>query len=273
MARKLNINVAKFKGRTGFGFYDELLSPENDLHAPGTVDSVLLDEMIKLVPETTDYLYSNYTPLTVKYRKGTRPYLEQVVKDAVGRTGTATKAKGLMNFCHNIPSRFPTPEKSTNTGFWTTDTTLFGGTEEELIKRGTEICTELSRVLCVLAQVAGMPARLMYLFDMERRNWGHGVTEIYVRTSSNWAVFDATSNVCYPMPDDRLASAWDLRKHPKIVTAHPEYGRKPYVSPAFYKCSTVANYSVWDQGRYDYSWNPINDYYRKIWENADNTPS
>ncbi len=273
MSKKTGFDPSRFRGRTGFGIHGEMLSPENDVHAPGTVDSVLLDEMIKLVPETVDYLYSDYTPLAVKYRKGERPYLERVVESAGEGTDPVAMAKALMDFCHNIPSRFPTPEKSTNSGFWTIDTTLFGGAEEELIKRGTEICTELSRVLCVLAQIAGMPARLVYLFDMERRNWGHGVTEIYVPTTSNWAVFDATSNVCYPMPDGRLASAWDLRQRPEIVTAHPECGRRPYVSPAFYKCSAVANYSVWDRGRYDYSWNPINDYYRKIWENADNSQS
>lgn len=266
MAKKSSIDILKFKGRTGFGIYDELLSLENDTRVPGTVDSVLLDEMVKLVPKTAEYLYSGYTPLTVKYRKGTRPHLEQVIKDAVGRKDPASKAKSLMDFCHNIPARFPTPEKSTNSGFWTTDTTLFGGTEEELIKRGTEICTELSRVLCVLAQIAGMPARLVYLFDMDRRNWGHGVTEIYVRTNSNWAVFDATSNVCYSMSDGRLASAWDLCKHPEVVNNHPEHLKKPYVSSTFYKCSAIANYSVWDWKKYDYRWNPINDYYRRIWE-------
>lgn len=269
MAKKSNIDILKFKGRTGFGIYDELLSLENDTRAPGTVDSVLLDEMIKLVPETAEYLYSDYTPLTVKYREGTRPYLEQVVKDAAGRTGTAIKAKGLMDFCHNIPSRFPIPGKSTNSGFWTTDTTLFGGTEEELIKRGTEICTELSRVLCVLAQIAGMPARLVYLFDMERKNWGHGVTEIYVRTrsSSNWAIFDATSNVCYSMPDGKLASAWDLRNNPDIVDKHSEHLKKPYVASTFYRCCAITNYSIWHWKKYDYRWNPINDYYRRIWKN------
>ena len=271
MEDKTNIDLAKFKGRTGFGIYDELLSLENDIHAPGTVDSTLLDEMIKLVPETADYLYTGYTSLDIKFQKGTRPHLEKVVKDAVGKTDCTKKAKDLMNFCSNIPNNFPDSEKSTNAGFWTTDTTLFGGTEEELIKRGTEICTELSRVLCVLAQIAGMPARLVYLFDLNRKNWGHGVTEIFLQTSesSNWAVFDATSNVCYPMPNGKLANAWNLRNNPEIIDNHPDYMKKPYVARAFYECSAIANYFAWDWKKYDYRWNPINSYYRQIWENSD----
>ncbi len=269
--KKKNINLTKFKGRTEFGIYDELLSLKNDVHAPGTVDSVLSDEMIKLVPETAEYLYTDYTPLGVKYQRGTRPYLEKIVENSIGKTDSTTKAKDFMDFCSNIPYNFPDSEKSTNAGFWTTDTTLFGGTEEELIKRGTEICTELSRVLCVLAQVAGLPARLVYLFDLNRKNWGHGVTEIFVQTneSSNWAVFDATSNVCYPMPDGRLASAWDLRNNPEIIENHPEHKKKPYVASVFYECSAIANYSVWDWEKYDYRWNLINSYYRQIWESSD----
>ena len=271
MADKTNINLAKFKGRTGFGIYDELLSLENDIHAPGTVDSVLFDEMIKLMPETADFLYTGYTPLDIKFQKGTRPYLEKIVKSSIGNSDPTTIAKDLMNFCSNIPNNFPDPEKSTNSGFWTTDTVLFGGTEEELIKRGTDICTELSRVLCVLAQIAGLPARLIYLFDLNRKNWGHGVTEIFLQTSesSNWAVFDATSNVCYPMEGGRFASAWDLRNHPEIIENHSDYMKKPYVARAFYECSAVVNYFAWDLGKYDYRCNLINSYYRRIWENSD----
>lgn len=264
----MKFNLAKYKGRTGFGIYDGLLRLENDVHAPGSVDSALLDEMVKLVPETAGYLYTKYTPLTIKYRKGSRPYLEEIVREVAVRGGDETRAKALMHWCSLIPDNFPTPKKSTNKGFWTTDTTLFGGTEEELIKRGTEICTELARVLCVLAQVAGMPARLAALFDMRRKNWGHGVTEIYVRTrrQSGWAVFDATSDVCYQMPDGRLASAWDLRNDPKVVDSHPEHGKKPYVYGRIYRCSAIVNYFVWDWEKYDYRWNLISDYVRKIWE-------
>ncbi|MBI5000337.1 MAG: transglutaminase domain-containing protein [Euryarchaeota archaeon] len=271
MRSKVRPEPHKFKGRTGFGIYDELLSPENCLHAQGTVDSVLLDEMLKLVPETAEYIYGRYTPLTIKCRGGERPYLENIVRNAIRKTDRASRAMDLTSFCSNIPSEFPEPGKSTNNGFWTTDTMLFGGTEEELIKRGTDICIELSRVLCILAQIAGMPARLVFLFDQSRRNWGHGVTEIYLRTPHHpgWAVFDATSNVCYPLPEGGFASAWDLRTRPEIADGHPDHDNKPYVASAFYECAAVVNYFAWEWKRYDYSWNSINDYYRRIWEKKD----
>jgi len=271
MPEKRRLEISKYKGRTGFGSYDELLRPENDIHAPGSVDSVLLDEMIKLVPETDDYIYTKYTPLALKYRKGSRPYLEKVVRDVAGRGDDASMAKALMRWCNRIPFNFPTPEKSTENGFWSTDTILFGGTEEELIKRGTEICTEQARVLCVLFQVAGMPARLVALFDMNRKNWGHGVTEIYIRSrrSSGWAIFDATSDACYPKPKGGLASAWELHNHPELVDAHPSHGKEPYVDSVFYQCSAIVNYFVWDWQKYDYRWSFMSEYVRKIWEAND----
>jgi hypothetical protein len=260
--------LAAFRGRTGFGMYDELLSLENDLHAPGTVDSVLLDEMVKLVPETARRLYADFTPVRAKYRKGERPYLEGIVRRVADGPDDASRAKSLTRWCSKIQSSFPTPERSTEKGFWTTDTMLFGGTEEELIKRGTYVCTELSRVLCALAQVGGMPSRLVYLFDLKRENWGHGVVEIYVRRggAGSWALFDATSDVWYTKPEGGLASAWDIRCNPELADAHPDRGTKPYVSGEFYKCSAIANYFINDWRNYDYGWNLINDHYRRIWE-------
>ncbi|MFH0816971.1 MAG: transglutaminase domain-containing protein [Methanobacteriota archaeon] len=271
MEMKPGMNLKAYKGRTGFGTYDELLSLENDLHAPGTVDSVLLDEMVKLLPETEGWLYSDCAPLRATYKKGGRPYLEGIVGRVARQSGDELRAKSLARWCSGIQSQFPTPEKSTEKGFWTTDTMLFGGTEEELIKRGTYVCTELSRVLCALAQVAGMPSRLVYLFDMTRKNWGHGVVEIYIRSGGvgSWAVFDATSDACYAKPEGGLASAWDLRCRPELADAHPDHGNKPYVSGEFYRCSAIANYFVSDWSKYDYGWNLINDYYMRIWEGED----
>ena len=35
---------------------------ENDAHTSGSVDCILLENMVKLCSETADYLYKEYTP-------------------------------------------------------------------------------------------------------------------------------------------------------------------------------------------------------------------
>lgn len=57
------INIALYTGINQFGPAYKILV-ENDTHAPKSVDWILLENMIKLCPETVDYLYSEYTSTT-----------------------------------------------------------------------------------------------------------------------------------------------------------------------------------------------------------------
>jgi hypothetical protein len=52
---------------------------ENDAHAPGSADRVLLERMVRLCSETADYLYRDHTPLDIRYRPGSRPQLDALV--------------------------------------------------------------------------------------------------------------------------------------------------------------------------------------------------
>ena len=72
-------DVERFRGIGQFGpAYQVML--ENDSHAPGSVDHVLLEKMVKLCHETADYLYGEYTSQKILYKKGTRPKLELYLK-------------------------------------------------------------------------------------------------------------------------------------------------------------------------------------------------
>ena len=49
-------DVSAYRGIAQFGkAYQTML--ENDAHAPGSVDRALAEEMVRLCPETAEYLY------------------------------------------------------------------------------------------------------------------------------------------------------------------------------------------------------------------------
>jgi len=76
------MNLHDATGRRGISpHWDEVLA--NDLHSPGTVDAVLLDRMVHLTPETERHLYARFTPTTVRYERGSRPFLESIASEVV----------------------------------------------------------------------------------------------------------------------------------------------------------------------------------------------
>ena len=110
--------MKKYKGAHGFNkAIDTLL--QNTLYSPGTVDDVLGKEQIKLLPETCEYLYTQYTSLRVRYRRGSRPFLEKILFEAILEAKEdLDKIIVLLNWCVNIEKNFPTSERNAKSGFY-----------------------------------------------------------------------------------------------------------------------------------------------------------
>ena len=75
----------------------------------------------------------------------------------------------------------------------------FGGTEEEIIERGSEWCTDVARVACALYQVAGFPCRIVNLFNLNAAYSGHVIVEVY--RSEKWGAVDTNTGVIYQKAD------------------------------------------------------------------------
>ena len=147
--------IARYSGVGQFGpAYRYML--ENDSHAAGSVDRVLQEGMIRLCAETADCLYGAHTPLDIKYRKGSRPELEQCVSKASAGAGAEKAIERIAAFTAGLQ------ERVAGSGL---DDLLLGGTEEEILNRGSDWCTDVARVGCVLCQIARLPSRLVNLFD------------------------------------------------------------------------------------------------------------
>jgi len=229
---------------------------ENDSHAPGSVDRALLAGMVRVCQHTADYLYSRYTPTKVVYRPGSRPDLEETIDPLVHPgIGEETLVEGIAHFCARLCDH-----ASDNL-----DTMRIGGTEEQIIERGSDWCTDVARVGCILCQVAGVPARIVNLADTERPYSGHVIIEAY--RSGTWGAVDTSINVLYRRPDGKPATTWELMNDPPLVEAHARPGAI-YSRPGQFRAAAIVNYLVADSGRYDYTVSGVNAYYRSILEQS-----
>lgn len=182
------------------------------IYREGSVDWVFFNEAVVLTADTADALYRDFTPLAQPYVRGTRVFLEKIV-DAVtaGCKSDRQKALALLDWVRDIPVTYQNVDGDP----------FHGGTEEEVIRKGSSMCNEQARVLGILAQVAGMPSRYVghmtpIDFDDPKSGTGHGVNELYIE--NHWAYFDIRGKF-FLKPDGAFASTWELIRNPALIDA------------------------------------------------------
>ncbi len=226
---------------------------ENDCHAPGSVDRVLMEKMVRICPETAGYLYRGYTSLANSYTMSSRPELERFLRSiGADRGSTEEKLTAIVGFCGSI----------TEAASESAEDLLFGGTEEEIIQRGSDWCTDLARVACVLAQVAGLPSRIVFLADTTSAYRGHAIVEIH--RDRVWGAVDPISTIVYQRSDGIPVSTWEIISEPQLVDAGRSGLGPSREWTGQFRGAAVSNYMVSDAKRYDYAVSSINAYYRSI---------
>ena len=225
---------------------------ENDTHAQGSVDRELAASMVRLCEETAAHLYNAYTDLHVGYVTGSRPALEESLSEiTLTAVAPGQLISAIANFTQGLAGKRPRG----------LDALRFGGTEEQIIARGSEWCTDLARVGCALYQVGGYPSRIVFLFNLAAAYSGHVIVEVY--RSETWGAIDTNSAVVYQKDDGAPATTWELMNDAQLVNRHkgPEAW---YTQPEQFTAAGIANYPVRDAQRYDYTVSGVNDYYRAI---------
>lgn len=232
----------------------------NDTHAEGSVDRVIQENMIFLCPETRDYLYTAYTPTVPGYIDGTRPMLE-VILHGIDMTGEhpLNVVDSIARYCAFVVDRCDTPEEAL----------LFGGTEEQILSRGTYWCTDIARVGCVLCQIAGFPSRIVTAANTKFAYCGHTVIEAYYMGA--WGVVDTTAGLAF-LRGGRPACAWEIQLDPGIVDAAfaERFGEAWDFFPKGeqYRAVGIANYPVMNSGEYCYATSRLNEYGREVLRHA-----
>jgi len=236
--------------KTGIGIFGKQYEAmfRNDLHADGSVDRVLVERMVKLDNSSVEYLYGAYTDLSARHRPKNRPILENIVARLMGRTNPET-VDNIVIYCRQIVENHTVDIEQM----------IFGGTEEEIIERGTDWCTDIARVACILFQVAGFPSRILNTANTKLAYCGHCVTEVYY--DGTWGVADPTNRIVYRHPGGGPATAWDIQNDGRLAGSPTRAGQ--------YESVGISNYYADENDKYRYATNRINAYYRAILEHSD----
>ncbi len=169
------------------------------------IDFWQANHFIAYRPETAKYLYSDYTPTDVHYVKGTLPTCEAIVAEYTAGVEDDTE-KAVILLTKALPPRVRHPFMAPLGPACQTNRAL---DDEGLLESGIGFCNEQARVFVRLCQVAGIPARIIFLFYADKKN-GHVVAEFY--TEGRWHMADASWFCVFPGPDGKLMSAAECHK-------------------------------------------------------------
>lgn len=185
-----------------------------------TVDAALADEQILLCDETYGALYLS-APVVPIYVGGSRPELESVIERVT--KGAKSETEGVISL-----SRFCSELWKRRRGH----ILFYGGREEELIRKGEQLCECLSRLLCALCTVMGIPNRIV-----THTVTGHLACEVYA--DGAWGYIDPRKNLYFLDESGKLTSVWRLWHDRDLFKNQPDHVRADF-SPRFSYEDTVA---------------------------------
>lgn len=164
---------------------------------------IALDDVSK------DFIDSVYTSATICYEKRSRPVLEDVAKKVLHRTREPFE-------CLDLLARY-VAETVRWAGYYEYQTGRRlpvdrNGSEEEILKSGFGWCNEQARLFCALAQISGIPARLVFGSHGEGR-YGHVVSEAL--TPCGWMLIDQSFGYCFAY-EGRPIDAWSAWHDPAM---------------------------------------------------------
>lgn len=227
-------------------------------YLPGTVDYVLHEEQIALTPQTEAYFYSAESVRVPEYEPGSRPFLEKVLQETThGCQTDRAQALALVRLIGNpdtSPYRDPLYRDMFGPNYFQRP---LGGDEETVLRKGWHMCNEITRALVCLCQMAGIPARTVFMFtDPLTHMGGHAVTEIFF--DGKWNMVENNQGILFRQDDGYFASVVELRDDPSIVNGRPDVGGGLCLCHAAYTGPmSVLLYSIDNIDHYSYATQPF----------------
>ena len=210
---------------------------KNDPHGPKSMDRQLMEGMILLDPDSAAMLYAQ-RPQTPDLRG------HELYAFAQGfRQGTEQQTiEKILLYCSDIAEGYDAPLEELR----------FGGTEAEILRRGTAWCADMARLGLVLLGCNGIPARLVYLANLDKAYYGHVVVEAY---------YEGTYGICdfihgYLFYQGRPLSAYDLLREKAFLAPYPEDYR------GLYSAAAISDYDPMQKHCYEIT--PLNAYIARI---------
>ncbi|HPE00163.1 MAG TPA: hypothetical protein PLB83_02925 [Bacillota bacterium] len=240
----------KSEMKMGYGVFGKAYEYmfKNDLHHKRSVDHAILKNMILLDKDSKPFLYEAPQPVSKDICNHALYEIAHKLKgdnhlESIDRT---------VEFVNEIVERFNTPFEEM----------IFGGTELEIIKRGSDWCTDISRVGAALLQCLGMPSRIAILVNQIKAYHGHQVVEVFV--NGTYMMCDFLYGVIARL--DQNYSVYDLLSKPKLV--HKIYISKINDSKqldyivGLYNLAAISKYDI--SKKHNYQTSKPNEYYLKM---------
>ena len=139
----------------------------NDLHDKDSIDYNFSKKMILLDSDSIELLYDSS-----KYTISKNIVDHNLYDFAQQFKGSSwiESMRNILAYTRKIVEKFNLPFENM----------IFGGTEKEIIERGTDWCTDISRVGCALFQCLKIPCRMVTLVNTKQAYNGHTVCEAIV---------------------------------------------------------------------------------------------
>ncbi len=232
---------------------------QRDVHAPDSVDRVLIGEMIRLTEASADYLYGDFTPTHARYRPGSRPEMESAVRRALSISSLKSYVVSLESL-----RRFTVflADIASSADDVPLEDLVFGGTEERIITRPTDWCTDLARAACVMLHIAGAAARLVCLFNTARAYSGHQVIEAFV--DGSWVCADPVHGNVFERSGGKPASALDLMRERSKTESEASKDASPIDHNGLFRAAFIVNYNPTLASTYDFTESAADAYYLSI---------
>lgn len=209
----------------------------NDVHADNSIDDMLIKEMILLDDDSYLYLYSQ-----AKECDMTRHELFCFAGQFRGKTDRET-ISSVIKFTSEIATKYDVDFKDM----------FFGGTEKQIIERGTDWCADMARVCAVLLQCCNIPCRIVHLANPKKAYNGHVVCEAFYE--ERYGVIDPIYG--YMFHDNSPISAYDIMKDKRCLHQYDDY----YIG--LYSAIAISEYDP-TSNKNDYTISVPNEYTLKL---------
>ncbi len=210
----------------------------NDLHSVASIDHHFLRTMVLLDDESYAVLYKNEPHRFDMSEHELYDLSQRFMKETAHDTIDA-----VLKFTNDMAMGY-------NASF---EDMLFGGTEKQILERGTDWCADMARVCCVILKCLNIPCRILHVVNLRKAYNGHVVCEAFYE--NGYGVIDPIYG--YRFYKDRPISGYDVLKNRHAFSI----GDDSYMD--LYGAIAINEYDPLDE-KNDYSVARPNAYYLKI---------
>jgi len=236
--------------KKGYGIFGKAYEVmfRNDLYDEDSVDHYILRNMILLDEDSKAFLYQKPQRISDDIRfHGLYDYSLQF-KGLNDFESICNVKTFLFNIVHNFDMQF--------------ENMVFGGSEKEIIERGTDWCTDISRVGAALLQCLKIPSRIVVIVNKDVAYNGHQVVEAYV--DGKYMMCDFLYGVVGKI--NTIYSVYDLLNKPEqvknIYQSNIKEGLQLDYISELYNLAAISEYDITKE--YNYTISRPNEYYLRL---------